>query len=182
MGRTIYLGYTCPSCCTRVPVYTFTNVNGEITATPPEDQSVECPFCHSSQTVNFGLLQHLDRWERPATAPPSSSEMESAPSGGAHRCREFTRGNGGSAIPLVYKRAQLVKGLNGHIYVVSPDGTTLILSEDAAKELCDKYSEQSTNGAREFSLRLTFHIAAPVDNPGHGLLQSHSPKHRQDAA
>jgi hypothetical protein len=124
--------------------------------------------------VSFGLLQHLERWERPAAG------SEPAASDAAQRCREFPRGAGGSAIPLVYPRAQLVKGTNGHIYVVTPDGTTVILREDAARELCEKYSEHSPNGTREFSLRLTFQIAAPVDDrPGH---RPSDAKYRQDIA
>ena len=157
MGRTIYLGYTCPKCCTRVPVYTFTNVNGEIDATPPIDQRVVCSHCHFPRTVSFAGLQHLDRWERPATALPPKPAADPA---SVSSCREFTRGAG---IPLDYRRAQLVKGNNGCVYVVSPDGTTIIFRDDSAKELCEKYLEQSRSDPRDFSIRLTLQVAAPSE-------------------
>ncbi len=160
MGRTIYLGYTCPKCCTRVPVYTFTNVNGAIEATPPIDQRVECSHCHFPRTVSFAVLQHLDRWERPATALPPKPAADPEP---ASSCREFTRGAGGAGIPLDCRRAQLVKGNNGCVYVVSPDGTTIIFRDDCAKELCQKYLEQSRNEPRDFSIRLTLQVAAPPE-------------------
>lgn len=165
MKRSIHLGYTCPKCWTRVPVYTFTKLNGDTVATPPEDQSVECPNCHLPRTMRFALLEHLDRWEGPAKALPPKPvpEPTTAAGGGAKFYREFTRGACGSGIPLDYQRAQLVKG-NGCVYVVSRDGTTLIVRNESAKQLCDKYSEQSKSGAGEwdFCIRLTIQVAAPV--------------------
>jgi hypothetical protein len=140
--------------------------------------------------VRFALLQHLDRWERPAEEFPPKLALQSASGAGdgAQFCREFTRGACGGRIVLDYLRAQLVKGTNGCAYVVSPDGTTIIFSDQSAKQLCEQYSEQAKNGAQEwnFCIQLTFKIAPPVEgNNRHNcqeLLQMLAPKRRQDTA
>jgi hypothetical protein len=164
MGRTIHLGYTCPQCWTRVPVYDFTNVNGETVATPPVDQTVECPHCHLPRTVKFAQLERLERWERQAEGLPRNPVLEPASrlGSGAKLPRQFTRTTCGP------QKAQLVKGTNGCVYVVSPDGTTVIFRDESAKQLTQTYSESNGEGKDwDFCLRLIFQIAPPVANsPG----------------
>jgi DNA-directed RNA polymerase subunit RPC12/RpoP len=76
MADTVHLGYACANCRTLVPVYTFARSNGcKTVATPPEDQSVKCPNCHSPRTVKFAELQYLDRWEEAAQTHPQSTRQ-----------------------------------------------------------------------------------------------------------
>jgi DNA-directed RNA polymerase subunit RPC12/RpoP len=91
MADSVHLGYTCPNCRTRVPVYTFTRSNGKTVATPPEDQSVKCPNCDSPRTVIFAHLQYLDRWEAPAEAHPQNWALSPQRRRDAHRLNEHAR-------------------------------------------------------------------------------------------
>lgn len=91
MADTVHLGYACPNCRTRVPVYTFTRSNGKTVATAPEDQSVKCPKCHSPRTVKFAYLQYLDRWEELAETRPQNWAPSPQRRRDAHRLSEHAR-------------------------------------------------------------------------------------------
>ena len=164
MDHTIYLGFTCEKCWTRVPVYTFTNLAGKIAATPPEDQNVECPTCHFPRTIRFSFLPYLERWQGPAEVlPPKPVETTTAAGSGANVYREFARMISRPGVPLDYRRAQLLNGTDGCVYIVSPDGTTVIFRDDSARQLREKFSAQSANaGEWDFRVRLNIEIAAPV--------------------
>ncbi len=64
MSKTIHLGYTCPTCGIRVPVYSFSSSRGIPTlCTPPTDQVVTCPTCNQRRHVRFAEIERLERWE-----------------------------------------------------------------------------------------------------------------------
>ena len=52
------------------------------------------------------------------------------------------------------KNAQLLDAKNGYLYVVSTDGTTLVFRDEAAKQLRQTYSEQSSAETWDLHIKL----------------------------
>ena len=63
------------------------------------------------------------------------------------------------------RNAQLLDATNGYVYVVSTDGTTLIFRNEAAKQLRQKYSEQSSAETWDLHIKLDIQIVKPVVHP-----------------
>ena len=63
------------------------------------------------------------------------------------------------------EKAQLVNAPNGQVYLVAFDGTTFGFRDESAKQLREKYSEQSSAHKWDFHIELNVQVAKPVAYP-----------------